>query len=283
AARSPDLYGPPPLDHARDVLAVAGAADQRHDPLRTMQVRQRQQPAVPQHEDHRLPPTSERFERLAPLHLVPRARHERVEEDAADTAEHAFARRLDLHPLRSSSSAASATTRSAVLAPLPSGTVSEARTWPNASTMARRSGPSLRSGRRAPARAAGSASSCRNSGATRRPATRFARPMWSTLTSRFANQNVTGCVRYAITMGTPASAACNVVVPDFTSAARACARSSADLRTTGNGAPAYAAASRLSAAAITGCTPGCPSIARSAASVNTVRWRSTSCARDPGN
>src|SRR5262245_35282135 len=98
----------------------------------------------------------------------------------------------------------------------------------NASRCVRASLP-LRSssGRAACARPEAVAAPWSNSGATRRPATRFTRPTWLVRTSRRARLKVIGCIRYAITIGTFASAASSVAVPDLVITASAVANTSA--------------------------------------------------------
>src|SRR6266550_4368497 len=158
-------------------------ADEESDALVTPMIQEREDATVPQDVDHRPPARARRDHMLPPLHAVAPCRREQAHEPGHERR-HQRLGPAELHP---ASSRARAATRSA--AP---GGPNRCRTSPSPSRWRR--APSL-------------------SGASN----------WGTCSMRMAMANDTGLRRYAMTMGTSASAASSVVVPDLQRPASAAA------------------------------------------------------------
>src|SRR6266566_1413986 len=182
-------------------------ADEESDALVTPMIQEREDATVPQDVDHRPPARARREDMLPPLHAVAPCRREQAHEPGHERR-HQRLGPAELHP---ASSRARAATRSA--AP---GGPNRCRTSPSPSRWRRAASLSGSShGSTASAKAAGVTAPCSSSGLTSRPAIRFTSPTWGTCSMRMAMANDTGLRRYAMTMGTSASAASSVVVPDL--------------------------------------------------------------------
>src|SRR6266850_3391342 len=206
---------PPTLGQLGEVAAIAMTADQESYALVPPVVQQREDATVPQHVDYGPPARSSGGHVLPPLDAVAPGRRQQAYESCHERR-HQGLGPAELHP---ASSRASVATRSA--AP---GGPSSCRTSPNPSRWRRAASLSGSSnGSTAFARAAGVTAPWSSSGLTSRPAMRFTRPTWGTCNMRMAMANDTGLRRYAMTMGTSASAASRVVVPDLQRPASAAA------------------------------------------------------------
>src|SRR3989454_821429 len=174
-------------------------ANEQGHALVTSVIQQREDATVPQDVDHRPAARSSRGHVLPPLHTVTPGCREQT---------YQCRHQRQLHP---ASSRASPATRSAAPGgPSRCRTRSSPSRWRRAESL---SGSS--NGSTAFARAAGVTAPWSSSGLTSRPAIRFTRPTWGTCNMRMAMANETGLRRYAMTMGTSASAASRVVVPDL--------------------------------------------------------------------